>query len=119
MEAQARKAAAHYFRHSHPRDKSPRQIIIRAFTEGAMWANKQTPPPKEWRCKPKPGEWEPGALHGTHEHDECTEWGIFKLDLEAKPGSGDIIPVGDFRGMTWWNAKEVCDAHNLSSEAYD
>lgn len=68
---------------------------------------------KEWDCKPrKSGEWAPGALHGTHEHDEATEWGIFMLDPNGEPGSGDITPVGDLNGLTWWEAKVLCDVHN-------
>lgn len=83
-------------------------------------------PASEWMgkahdCAPKkPNLWAPGALHGTHEHDEATEWQIFKLDPEGDPGSGDIVSVFDSNErepsgdgpFSWWQAKAICDAHN-------
>lgn len=68
-------------------------------------------------CTPKgPHLWAPGGLHGTHEHDEATEWAIFKLDPSGGPGSGDLIPAIDGKWgdgpFSWWQAKAICEAHN-------
>lgn len=76
----------------------------------------------DYECEPKaPHYWAPGAIHGTHEHNDVTEWVIFKLDPESKPETGNIVPVilnpasGDPNGepiLGWFQAKAICDAHN-------
>lgn len=77
---------------------------------------------KEYECKPSaPNLWAPGGLHDTDEHNDVTEWMVFKLDPDADPESGDIVPALHFEGSTdpsgdgpfsWWQAKHICDAHN-------
>lgn len=65
----------------------------------------------------KPGHWYPLGLHYAN-HDEVTEWGVFRLDPSIKPGDrmyGDVVPVFT-ESYTYSQAEEIARAHNDTLE---
>lgn len=73
---------------------------------------------REHKCRPgKYHRWAPGALHGEDDHDEATEWRIFKLDPNNGEMTKDIVPIDPagescIDGLTYRQAWLLSEAHN-------